>query len=146
MIYECQDKFPLSGNVPDGFKLIIRADGYAKNFGPTYLHSFDPKIGFFVMAHHLNPSGICHGGALATFADLQFSAIRSKLKGSHRFRPTLMLALDYFAPIQHSAWVEAEVTILNEAHGIVTTRALITVNGQLVAQSRATYHVGIETS
>lgn len=141
-----ETKLSVPDKIPDGFKLTTRTDGYSKSFGPIYLNSSEHKIGFFVMAHHLNPSGICHGGALATFADLQFSAIRSELKTSHGFRPTLTLALDYFSPAPLGAWVEAEVTLMSTNHGTITTRALITANGKLIAQSRATYHARTNNS
>jgi uncharacterized protein (TIGR00369 family) len=132
----------MSDIIPYGFELMPRTDEYSKAFGPIYLNSAEQKIGFFVAHHHLNPAGVCHGGALATFADLQFGAIRACLKGSRKFRPTLTLTLEYFAPAPLGAWIEAKVAVVSAARGVVTTRAIITADGRLTAQSRATYHAG----
>ena len=132
----------MTDSPPAGFELMTRSDAYSRAFGPIYINLAQHKIGFFVADRHLNPGGVCHGGALATFADLQFGAIRALLKSSRRLRPTVNLSLDYFAPAPLGAWVEAEVTLVSEALGIVTTRAVITANGRLAAQSRNIYHSG----
>ena len=63
--------------VPDGFQpLRVGGDFVALN-GPLYIRSVaqpdgskQRHLGFRVETRHTNPMGNCHGGMLATFADM----------------------------------------------------------------------------
>jgi acyl-coenzyme A thioesterase PaaI-like protein len=57
---------------PGGFKpLAIGGDFMAVN-GPLYVRVIDARVqvGFRVLQRHTNPLNICHGGMLASFADM----------------------------------------------------------------------------
>lgn len=123
---------------PTGFELIDVGSGFAERFGPVYLNRRHNRLGFRVATHHLNPVGSCHGGALATFADMQIVAVRSAL-GSVRHSPTISISVDYLAPTPPNAWVEAAVTLVKTTGALVFTQALITADGEVVARATAIY-------
>jgi uncharacterized protein (TIGR00369 family) len=106
----------MSPEPPPGFLVQPQPGGFAQGFGPVYLHEEGGRIGFRVAEAHLNPVGVCHGGALASFADLQIIGVRAALGPVVKHRPTVNLSIDYVAP------------------------APLGADGAVVAQSRAIYH------
>lgn len=58
--------------VPAGFHLMTMGGAFIAHNGPFYLlHEGEVvKLGFRVEPRHCNPAGICHGGMLASFADM----------------------------------------------------------------------------
>lgn len=69
------------------------------------------RFGFRVERPHCNLRPVCHGGMLATFADL---ALARGLKVAGNLPtplPTISLSLDYLAPAALGAWVDARVTV-----------------------------------
>jgi len=85
-------------DVPEGFEPIDLGNGFDARFGPVYMHKDGGRLGFRVASHHLNPVGGCHGGAMATFADMQIAAVRPGLGTKAGHMPTISLSVDYLAP------------------------------------------------
>jgi acyl-coenzyme A thioesterase PaaI-like protein len=130
----------VENTVPASFEPIVRTDGFDAAFGLVYLDRKTKTLGFRVTAYHVNATGACHGGAMATFSDMQIAAIvRSGLIASERHLPTVSLSIDYIAPAPFGAWLEAKVTLIKETRTLIFTQALITADGQPVARSNATY-------
>ena len=102
---------------PDGFEPLDLISGYSVAFGPVYLNRSERKLGFRVEKSHLNPFGLCHGGAMATFADLQVIAVKDGPGIKPGFSPTVSMSVDYLSPARLGDWVEATVT-LAEGHAV----------------------------
>ncbi|MDB5577846.1 MAG: thioesterase superfamily protein [Bradyrhizobium sp.] len=130
----------MTQDVPPGFEPAPLNVGYNAGFGPSYFNAQERKIGFRVAPHHLNPGGTCHGGAIATFADMQIMVAGDDPYVTHK--PTISLSIDYLAPPPLGAWVEAEVTCPKVTRSMVFTQALITADGEIVARSSAIYRNG----
>jgi uncharacterized protein (TIGR00369 family) len=124
---------------PPGFARLDMDGEFADGFGPVYFHKPTRRMGFFVAARHLNPIDTCHGGALATFADMQIAAVREAPGVGSKHLPTVSLSVDYVAPAQVGAWVEAVVTLTKVTRTLIFTQALLTVEGEVVARSTAIY-------
>ena len=94
--------------IPSGFKpLAIGGDFMAAN-GPLYVRIVDGRVqmGFRVLQRHTNPLNNCHGGMLASFADMLLPVcIHRQSEIGHRFLPTISLQIDYLAPAPLGAWV-----------------------------------------
>jgi uncharacterized protein (TIGR00369 family) len=130
----------VENDVPAGCESIVRTGGFDAAFGTVYLDRKTMTLGFRVTAHHVNATGACHGGAMATFADMQIAAIvRSGLIAAERHLPTVSLSVDYIAPAPLGAWVEANVTLIKETKTLIFTQALITADGQPAARTNAIY-------
>ncbi|MDR8398385.1 PaaI family thioesterase [Paraburkholderia sp. USG1] len=125
--------------VPTGFKLVSLGAAFMSQFGPLYLCSETSTLAFRVAPNHLNPVDMCHGGAMATFADLQVIAIRPGADRADQHSPTISLSVDYLAPARLGAWVEADVTLVKSTRTMIFTQALIAVDGNIVARSSAIY-------
>ena len=129
----------MAEDAPEGF---VRADlgpGFGGDFGAVYLDRGRGRIGFRVTARHANPVGACHGGAMATFADMQLMAIRAGTEEGQPHSPTISLSLDYLAPAPVGAWVEAAVTLVRATRTMLFTQAVMTVDGEAVARATAIY-------
>lgn len=125
--------------VPAGFERIDLGQGFDRCFGPVYLHQDGGRLGFRVASHHLNPVGGCHGGAMATFADMQIAAVRPGLGTEAGHMPTINLSVDYLAPAPPGSWVEAAVSLVKLTRTLAFTQALITADGELVARTTGIY-------
>ncbi|MFT3792221.1 MAG: PaaI family thioesterase [Rudaea sp.] len=126
-------------NVPEGFEPFDQGTGFGAGFGPVYVDQANCRLGFFVTALHLNPFGACHGGAMATFADMQVVAIKGRNRGGRVHSPTISLSIDYLAPVLAGNWVQAEVMLAKTTSTMLFTQALISADGSLVARSSAIY-------
>lgn len=127
----------MTDKVPEGFVPVALDVGYNAAFGPAYANPAERKIGFRVGPQHLNPVGACHGGAMATFADMQIVVAGDGPYDKHM--PTISLTVDYLAPAPLGAWIEAVVSCQKTTRTMVFTQALITVDGEVVARSSAIY-------
>jgi uncharacterized protein (TIGR00369 family) len=132
-------------DAPDGFEPLDLISGYSVAFGPVYLNRSERKLGFRVEKSHLNPFGLCHGGAMATFADLQVIAVKDGPGIKPGFSPTVSMSVDYLSPARLGDWVEATVTLAKATRSLIFTQALITANGETVARATALYrNIGLD--
>jgi uncharacterized protein (TIGR00369 family) len=127
----------LSEEAPAGFEPVPLDIGYNAAFGRAYINTAERKIGFRVGPRHLNPVGSCHGGAMATFLDMQIVVAGDGPYDTHK--PTISLTVDFLAPAPLGAWVEAAVSCQKATRRMVFTQALVTVDGEVVARSSAIY-------
>lgn len=121
-----------SVQAPEGFRPAhIHGDFIAFN-GPLFGRHVEGQLqlGFRVEQRHTNPMGICHGGMLATFADMLVPCARMYLQGAERrFLPTISLQLDYLAPAALGTWVQGEAQILRTTRSMVFAQGLISADG-----------------
>ncbi|MET0659232.1 MAG: PaaI family thioesterase [Steroidobacteraceae bacterium] len=131
---------PLSTSLPPvGFEIVLVDCSFNQQFGAVYLNREDTKIGFQVSTGHLNPKGVCHGGAMATFADMQILAVRPDATGKTLHFPTIQMSINYLVPVQLDTWVEATVTLVKVTRTMLFTQALITGDGKVVASTSGIY-------
>lgn len=124
---------------PAGYVAIDLGTGYNASFGLVLIDRAGGRMAFRVAAHHANPVGTCHGGALATFADAQVAAVHEGVEAGKPHTPTITLTVDYLAPIAVGALVEAQVTLVKATRTMLFTQSLMTVEGAIVARSSAIY-------
>ena len=127
--------------IPAGFTQIDVAAPFVTAFGPIYAKRQGERVsfGFRAEAQHLNPKGFGHGGALATFADMQlvahmFTGTLARLRA-----PTISLSLDYLAPVRLGDWVEGDVDLIKRTGRLAFSETILTVTGEPVARSRGLF-------
>jgi uncharacterized protein (TIGR00369 family) len=127
--------------IPVGFERIDVAAPFVSAFGPIYARREGERVGFGfrVEAHHLNPRALGHGGALATFADLQLAAIMFAGRLQRVRAPTISLSLDYLAPVRPGDWVEGDISLVKRTGRLAFTETILTVEGQPVVRSRGLF-------
>jgi len=99
--------------VPQGFRAIPRLSPFNALVGPLYerRRGTEVSIGVRIEEKHSNSRGICHGGLLATLADLSLGyAMLAKTGGKGGF-VTAHLAVDYAGAARIGDWIESSVEV-----------------------------------
>jgi len=118
--------------IPEGFKATTIGGAFLAHNGPLYarLQGERVQLGFRVGARHTNPLDICHGGMLATFADMLLPCVILYQPGFEpRFLPTISLQVDYLAQAVRGAWVQGEGEVLRRTRSMVFAQGLVTADG-----------------
>jgi uncharacterized protein (TIGR00369 family) len=131
--------------IPSGFKpLAIGGDFMAAN-GPLYVRIVDGRVqmGFRVLQRHTNPLNNCHGGMLASFADMLLPVcIHRQSEIGHRFLPTISLQIDYLAPAPLGAWVQGEADVLRVTRTMVFAQGVARIDGTPVIRVSGIFKIG----
>ena len=120
-------------NIPDGFRPIKVGGSFIAHNGPLYGKWTGERLllGFRVEERHTNPLKICHGGMLATFADMLIpcaSMYQSVME--RRFLPTISLQIDYMGAVPLGAWVQGEADVLRTTKNMLFGQGLVNADGQ----------------
>ena len=133
-------------NIPEGFRPFRDMMGFIAVNGPLYLRRVGGEVlmGFRVEERHCNPMGICHGGMLATFADMliPLSLHRKYKEIGARFLPTISLQVDYMAPSPLGAWVQGEAELLRSTKTLVFAQGTATADGKPVLRVSGIFKLG----
>jgi uncharacterized protein (TIGR00369 family) len=121
-----------SHSIPDGFRPARIGGEFMAHNGPLYarLDGQRFQLGFRVEPRHTNPLKICHGGMLASFADMLLPCVILYQPGHQRhFLPTISLQVDYLAQAELGAWVQGEGDVLRRTRSMVFAQGLVTADG-----------------
>ena len=135
-------------DIPAGFLTMAMAmrDGFMGVNGPLYLRHEGPlvQVGLRVEPRHCNPMGNCHGGMLASFADmlLPLSIHRKAPEIGMKFLPTISLQLDYLAPAPLGSWVQGEAEVLRITRSMVFAQGLVTADGAPAVRVSGIFKIG----
>ena len=135
-----QIDYALGDNPPAGFvmkPLVTEVDQFS---GPFYYGEGSETVvlGFRVKPRHLNSAGICHGGVLATFADLQGSALK-RHAGLKIVSPTISLSLDFLSPVQSGDWVEGYPELLKLSGKMLFFQSVLKRGDDIVVRCNGIY-------
>jgi uncharacterized protein (TIGR00369 family) len=132
--------------IPPGFKPRNFGEGFIGINGPLYARMQEGRfqLGFRVEQRHTNPMGICHGGMLATFADMlcPMAAHAQSDAAAGRFLPTISLQLDYLASAPLGSWVQGEAQLLRATRNMVFMQGLISADGEIVVRVSGVFKMG----
>lgn len=98
---------------PAGYKPLSAASPFNELVGPLYVRYAGERasIGLRVADKHSNSRSLCHGGVLATLADLALGyALMTKIGARGGF-VTAHLDLDYAGAAQVGDWIHSEVEV-----------------------------------
>jgi uncharacterized protein (TIGR00369 family) len=136
-------------NIPQGYKPLRVGGAFMQGCGPLYgrlTREGDQNrvhIGFRVEPRHANPVGVCHGGMLATLADMMAAiCVPYQTDLPRHFFPTISLQLDFLAAARIGDWVQLQTDILRTTRNLVFVQGLITTEGELALRASAIYKVG----
>lgn len=98
---------------PEGFEPIPRLSPFNSLVGPLYQRrrGDDVSIGVEIEQKHTNSRGTCHGGVLATLADLALGYSMIAKSGGRGDFVTAHLAVDYAGAARPGEFVHSEVEI-----------------------------------
>ncbi len=118
---------------PAGFKPFGFQGKFNAVLGQVYSKEIDGNlvVGFFVTEDQLNSQGICHGGALMTFADIVLACIIVNTFDNYVGVPTINLNVDFLALAEEGMWLQTSLNEFEMAYksGFITAAI---VNGDKV--------------
>ena len=132
-------------NIPEGFQLAVpRASGRSNPFndlvGPFYERRSgkDVSLGLRIEERHTNSRGICHGGFLATMADLALGYSALAIGGQGSF-VTVNLSLDYAGSAVAGDWVESLVAVQKTGSRLAFANCYLVANGVRIVRANAIF-------
>ena len=131
--------------IPDGFRPAAVLGDFVAFNGPLYGRWTGDKllVGFLVEQRHTNPLGICHGGMLATFADMMVPCtVMYMADRERRFLPTISLQIDYLGPAPLGAWVQGEAQVLRSTRNLLFGQGLVTADGEPALRFSGIFKLG----
>jgi uncharacterized protein (TIGR00369 family) len=132
--------------IPAGFRPVRIAGQFVAHNGPLFARiesDHRVQLGFRVELRHTNSMGVCHGGMLATFADMLVPCAAMYRPGlERRFLPTISLQVDYMGAAKVGDWVQGEGEILRSTRNMVFGQALVTCNGETALRVSGVFKQG----
>lgn len=138
---------------PEGYRVLPMTGGFIGANGPLHIRvEREPgtktvrrvQLGFRVEPRHCNPMGNCHGGMLATFADMlmPFTAHRVTAAVRGRFLPTVSLQVDYLRGAALGDWVQGEAQVLRTTRSLVFMQGVVGVDGEPILRCSGVFKIG----
>lgn len=141
----------LPSDAPPGFRPIeITLGGaFAAANGPLWLRKRGPtlELGLRIDERHCGLLGVCHGGMLATFADMLMPLVVFEDPARAPFRhaiPTVSMQLDYLAPVRRGDFILGAAQVLKTTRRLLFIQGLIHVADQIVLRCSGVYTLGGE--
>lgn len=131
--------------VPEGFRQVQVGGAFIANNGPLYAKWTGRALllGFRVEERHTNPLKMCHGGMLASFADMVIPcAAMYQPDLPLRFLPTVSLQVDYMGSVRLGAWVQGEGQVLRTTRNLLFGQALVTADGEPALRVSGIFKLG----
>jgi uncharacterized protein (TIGR00369 family) len=80
---------------------------------------------------------VCHGGMVATLADMLLLLGTNIQTGLGQFLLTVSLDVDFVAPVKLGDWLEGRTEVLRAGKSIIFTQGRMNVRGETVARVNA---------
>lgn len=98
---------------PEGYVMEPWQRGFGRTIGPLYIRQ-DPDggytTGFRVEAHHANGLNNCHGGMMASIADMAWGRVGMRFQGDGWV--TVRLMTDFLSGARMGEWIEASSDLI----------------------------------
>jgi len=129
--------------VPEGWRQRQRLSPFNALVGPLYERRSggEVSLGLRVEEKHANSRGICHGGVLATLADVALGyAMQSRVEGDQaRGFVTVQLSIDYAGSARIGDWIESEVRIQRIGSRLAFADCYLVAGGVRIVRASAVF-------
>jgi acyl-coenzyme A thioesterase PaaI-like protein len=134
---------PRRAPIPEGFVPRPVGGGFMRALGPIYAKREEGRsvFGLLVEPVHCNAKDMCHGGMLATLADLALGIGGLEQAGVRGFFVTVNLTQDFIAPVPLGAWLEMRVELLKATRTTMFVQGLFTVEGEPVLRANGVFRL-----
>jgi uncharacterized protein (TIGR00369 family) len=129
--------------LPDGFE-DPGVGGFVGRMGPLFrkIEGSRSIAGFFVEERHCNPSGICHGGWLSTFADVQLvRQVLTELGMRGAKVRTVSLTVDFLSGARLGDWVEGSAELVRATRTMAFVQGVASVGDRPVIRMNGIFHL-----
>jgi uncharacterized protein (TIGR00369 family) len=132
--------------IPEGFRRIERLSPFNALVGPLYERrdGESVSIGLVIEEKHTNSRGICHGGVLATLADLALGYAMLAKSGDKGSFLTAHLAVDYAGAARTGDFIESKVEIQRVGARLAFANCYLVANEKPIVRASAIFARGGE--
>ena len=132
--------------IPEEFRKIERLSPFNALVGPLYerRNAEGVSIGLVIEEKHTNSRGICHGGVLATLADLALGYAMLAKSGDKGSFLTAHLAVDYAGAAKAGDWIESQVEIQRVGARLAFANCYLIANDKPIVRASAIFARGGE--
>ena len=130
----------MPATIPEGFRALnLPKNPFIEANGPLYgrLDGAAFVMGFLCETKHCNPMMACHGGMIATLADMLLLLGTNIQTGLGEFLLTVSLDIDFIGPVREGDWLEGRAEVLRAGKSVIFTEGRMTVGGATVARVNA---------
>ena len=131
---------------PEGFRRVVRPrrNPFNELVGPFYERRSGDEVslGLRIEERHLNSRGLCHGGLLATLADLALGYAMLAKSGDDGGFVTAQLSLDYAGSAKLGDWVESAVEIQRIGARLAFANGYLVSDGKRIVRASALFARG----
>lgn len=130
-------------NPPEGFELLAgraEAEAFAGPFYQRRAADGQWQLGFRVTRRKLNKMGVCHGGVIALFADIQGTALKKTL-GLNVESPTINISIDYAAAAPAGAWIQSQPQLVRRTPTLLFFQSLFFADDTVCARASGIYRL-----
>lgn len=128
--------------LPEGFVRVQRPrpNPFNEMVGPFYerRRGSEVSLGLRIENRHCNSRHICHGGLLATLADLALGYSALAVGGQSSF-VTVSLTLDFAGSAKAGDWVESEVEVQKTGTRLAFANGYLVANGVRIVRASAIF-------
>ena len=130
--------------IPEGFRRIERLSPFNALVGPLYERRDGEtvSIGLAIEQKHTNSRGVCHGGVLATLADLALGYAMLAKSGDKGSFVTAHLAVDYAGAAKAGDWVESRAQIQRVGSRLAFANCYLVVDEKPIVRASAIFARG----
>lgn len=131
--------------IPPGFKRLPRRSNFMALLGPMYerREGGSYTLGMRVTKKHGNTRGLCHGGMLASFADVALGYTMSVLLGRRGAMVTASLNIDYAGSAKIGDWIESVVDVQKMGARLAFVNCYLVADGKRIVRASAIFaHTG----
>ena len=128
-------------DIPEGFQPLPRSSPFVSLVGPLYERRAGGtlSVGLRIEAKHSNTRGVCHGGVLATLADMALCLAMHAQGGGKSGFVTAHLAVDYAGSAKVGDWVESEVEIQRVGARLAFANCYLVAEGKRIVRASAIF-------
>lgn len=130
----------MANAVAEGFTVLnLGHNPFIEANGPLYGRMDGERfvLGFLCEPRHCNPMMACHGGMLATLADMLLLVGANIQTNLGQFLLTVSLDIDFVGPVKAGDWLEGRTEVLRAGRSLLFTEGRMTVDGTVVARVNA---------
>jgi acyl-coenzyme A thioesterase 13 len=130
--------------VPENFRRIENLSPFNALVGPLYekRDGDSVSIALRIEQKHTNSRGICHGGVLATLADLSLGYAMLAKSGDRGSFLTAHLAVDYAGSARIGDWIESKVEIQRVGSRMAFANCYLMSGGKPIVRASAIFARG----
>ena len=128
---------------PPGFRLLPDGGGFNLLLGAMYgkVEGGKLTLGFRIGPRHLNPHNTCHGGVLASFADMQSYVYGREAGLPYALLPTVNLTVDYLSAALPGDWLEGRTSLLRASKTFLFGHTVVMADDRPVIRANCIYKI-----